>query len=974
MTNVEGKGMTEEKVTLSELDAWFKMHADLQGTQFDRLRAELRFAGHLCGAHPDRAEDWHPRLAEALAWVREALSSGPVDVPALTDRVEAALAPIGELAKTYTLLCVGHAHIDMNWQWSWPETVGLTHDTFQTMLDLMEEFPDFIFSQSQASVYALIETYDPAMFERIRRRVQEGRWEVTASQWVEGDTNLANGESISRHLLYTRRYFADKFGLTPEDVRIDFEPDTFGHPATLPTILSRGGVAYYYHCRGSRGPHLYRWIGPDGSSLLVFNDIQWYMHFDAAHAQIAVDTNMVDPLIKYAQSTGMRQMPLLYGVGDHGGGPTRRDLQRLIAMDGWPIYPNVRFSTLHHYFELAEQEATHVPEITGERNFVFAGCYSSQARQKEANRHGEHLLVAAEVAAALGDRFAGVPYPYDNLETAWRSVLFDQFHDILPGSGVRETRYYTLGHAQDTQAAAGMARTNALRALGRRIDTAVLRKGFEVDSSLRTYKDRQEAGVAMGAGVGNATATGGESALSVTRTSDRAYVIFNPLPIPRTEVVRVKLWDTILDPVHLVMTDDSGQPTLVQVIGEGIYAGHRFREVVFPVDVPALGYRSVCVSDRRVELHVPLPDTPSLWDGTGGALRTRQPKARVLENGMLRAELDPRSGSVVSLLDKRTGREWVPEGGHLGFLEYCFEANEGMTAWVIGTFRSCEALLEGGALTLVADGPHVRTYRWTRSLGETSLALEISLSQGVPRLDFRLEVDWREVGDAERIPDLRVRFPLALGAPEARYEIPFGHIRRDLFDGQEVPAQRWVDLSEAGGAGVTLVNRSKYGFSVEGTTLTMTLLRASVDPDPLPDLGTHVIEYGLVPHDDTWTPGEATQVGAAFNLPPIVMSNTFHEGDLPPTHTFVTVEPVDVQFGALKRGEEGGLILRLHNTSDEPIEARIELSDSFTSPGMEVAEVDILERPLSEGRARLDGDTIRVPLASFGITSVRMLF
>jgi len=623
---------------------------------------------------------------------------------------------------------------------------------------------------------------------------------------------------------------------------------------------------------------------------------------------------------------------------------------------------------------LAEQEATRVPEITGERNVVFAGCYSSQARQKEANRHGEHLLVAAEVAAALGDRLAGVPYPYDNLEDAWRSVLFDQFHDILPGSGVRETQYYTLGHAQDTQAAAGMARTNALRALNRRINTAQLREGFEVDSPLRAYKDRQEAGVAMGAGVGNATATGGESSFSVTRTSDRAYVVFNPLPAPRTEVVSVKLWDTTLDPDRLVVSGESGEPTPVQIMGRGSYAGHKFLEVAFPLDVPALGYRAVCVSDRRVELGLPLPESPSLWDGTGGALRTREPKRPILENAMLRAELDPGSGSVVSLVDKRSGREWVPEGEHLGVLEYCLEANEGMTAWVIGQFRSREALLEGGELTLAHDGPHVRTYRWTRSLGETSLALEISLSQGVPRLDFRLEVDWREVGGPEQVPDLRVRFPLALQAPEAQYEIPFGHIRRNLFDGQEVPAQRWVDLSEAGGPGVTLVNRSKYGFSVEDKTLTMTLLRASVDPDPLPDLGTHVIEYGLVPHDDTWTSGEATQTGASFNLPLVVMSSAFHEGDMPSSHAFVTVAPVDVQFGALKRGEEGGILLRLHNTSGEPVEARIALSSFLTSTDMDVVEVDILERPLPEGRARLEGDTILVPLAPFGVTSVRVTF
>jgi alpha-mannosidase len=385
-----------------------------------------------------------------------------------------------------------------------------------------------------------------------------------------------------------------------------------------------------------------------------------------------------------------------------------------------------------------------------------------------------------------------------------------------------------------------------------------------------------------------------------------------------------------------------------------------------------MGYRAVCVSDRRVEFGLAAPEKTSLWDGTGGALRTREPTTPVLENALLRAELDPSSGSVISLVDKRSGQEWVPEGEHLGVLEYCIEANEGMTAWVIGNFRSREELLEDGELTLVHDGCHLRTYRWTRSLGETSLAMDISLGQDMPRLDFRLEVDWREVGDATRIPDLRARFPINLEAPEARYEIPFGHIRRDLFDGQEVPAQRWVDLSESGGAGVTLVNRSKYGFSVEETTMTMTLLRASVDPDPLPDQGTHVIEYGLVLHDETWTSGDATRAGAAFNMPLVAVSSSFHEGDLPTAHPLIRVEPVAVQFGALKLGEDAGIIVRLYNTSDEPVDARIVLSASLASSDMEAVEVDTLERPLPEGRARLDGDTIVVALKPFGVTSVRI--
>ena len=983
---VTSDGATGYRTAYLALEQGLARHRDRTDERLERVRAELDFAHRLCDAQAAQGEveaaaTGRALILEAGRLVDRGLQKGAVDIAALTVEAEAVLAPLSALAKAYTLLCVGHAHIDMNWQWSWPETVALTHDTFQTMLTLMEEFPGFIFSQSQASVYAAIEKYNPVMFEQIRRRVAEGRWEVTASQWVEGDTNLSSGESVSRHLLYTRAYFARAFGLAPEDVAIDFEPDTFGHPATLPTILTRGGVRYYYHCRGSKGPHLYWWVGADGSRLLVLNDIQWYMHFNADRSRVAVAPNMADPLMDFDAATGLRAMPVLYGVGDHGGGPTRKDLRKLLEMDSWPIYPRVEFSTLRRFFEVAEAEAGDLPVIRGERNFIFEGCYTSQARQKEANRHGENLMYAAEVAATLGSELAGVDYPYTNLEEAWRHLLFDQFHDILPGSGVRATRYYTLGHAQDAQAAAMMARTNALRAVIRRIDTESLRQGFAQGDALRLEKDEIESGIAMGAGVGNATGTGGESAFSVTRSSDRAYVIFNPLAHARAEVVRIKLWDTELDPAQLIATwetsaDETGvsSPQPVQVLGTGQYAGHRFLEVAFPVDVPALGYRAICISDRRVELGLPAPDEVSLWDGVGGAGRLHEPSAPVLENEFLTVRLDPASGAIVSLIDKRIEREFVRPGEHLGVLQYCLEAYEGMSAWVIGQFMRREELLEGGRLTCVDAGPHVRTYRWTRALGETKLELDISLSRGVSRIDFELHVDWREVGDRDRgIPNLRVRFPLDLSGPEAAYEIPFGAIRRDLFNGEEVPAQRWVDLSEGDGQGVTLVNTSKYGFSVEGSTLNMTLLRSSIDPDPLPDLGEHVIRYALVPHGIDWADGASTRVGEELNVPLVITSSDFHTGDLPSAAALISVQPDNVRLAALKESEDGtGFVLRLVEMEGESTEARVTFAPEVLGAEAKAVEVDLLERAVAPERAAPVGKLLTVSVPAFGITSVRV--
>ncbi|MFN2284264.1 MAG: glycoside hydrolase family 38 C-terminal domain-containing protein, partial [Anaerolineae bacterium] len=754
--------MTAYPAQFTEINQTLQQHLDRRARQLERIQAQLAFADRLCTAHPDQATAWHPLIVEAGHIVQAGVNANR-DLDTVIAQAEAVLQPIGDVAKSYTLLCISHAHIDMNWMWGWPETVAVVNDTFETMLTLMHEFPDFIFTQDQASTYAIVEKYNPAMFTQIRQRVREGRWEVTASQWVEGDKNMASGESLSRHLLYTRCYVQEKFGLTPEDVQVDFEPDTFGHPATLPTILARGGVKYYYHCRGSQGPHLYWWIGPDSSRLLVFNDIQWYMPLGP---NLAVTPVVADPVVEFAQATGLKQMPMLYGVGDHGGGPTRADLRRMIEMDAWPVFPRFTFSTLHTFFRTAEaalEDGTaHVAEITGERNRVFAGCYTSQARQKWANRHGENLLYIAETAAVIGAQLADVPYPQANLEAAWRNLLFDQFHDILPGSGVRDTRHYTLGHAQETQAAAGMATTTALRALAARVDTNALRRDFATDAA-RAFKDDVESGRA-GAGVGNASGTGGLSTFGAAHLSDRAFLVFNPLPTPRTEVVEVKLWDTKLDPQHLIVTGHGAEPQRVQVLDKGGYWAHEYLTVAFPVHLPALGYRAVCISDRAAEFGLLQTDHGDPWAGQGGSSRADKPADFCLENEVLKVTLDPASGGLISLLDKRTSREWVPEGKRAGVFQYCLEANNGMTAWVIGTFLKQTDLLDGGTLKRLHGGPYVNTFRWTRRIGErgdsrdTTLELDITVRQGIPRVEFRLRVDWREIGDKDRgIPHLRVR-------------------------------------------------------------------------------------------------------------------------------------------------------------------------------------------------------------------------
>ena len=197
--------------------------------------------------------------------------------PEAVEKAEKILMPIQAEAKSYQIICAAHAHIDMNWQWGWDETVGVVLDTLRTMLDIMNEYPEYKFSQSQASVYKIVEDYDPEMLEEIKQRVKEGRWEVTAATWVECDKNMPSGESLARQMLYAKAYLTKLFDLPEGYLSIDFEPDTFGHSRFVPEMLNEAGIKYYYHCRGKgSGEQLYRWVGPSGAEVLVNREANFY--------------------------------------------------------------------------------------------------------------------------------------------------------------------------------------------------------------------------------------------------------------------------------------------------------------------------------------------------------------------------------------------------------------------------------------------------------------------------------------------------------------------------------------------------------------------------------------------------------------------------------------------------------------------------------------------------------------------------
>ena len=438
-------GTLTDKAVAEFLDR-AKRESELRAAR-DQFHAQLGLARELAQLAADK-DNVPPVDLDAAAADEDAAAYEAKDA----DRYRASLAracerlsPLEPYWQRFTGHLVGHAHIDLQWLWSWDETVNqIIPQTFGQALKFMDEYPDFTFSQSTAALYLATEQHHLELFKQIQRRVKEGRWEIVGGRWCEGDLNMISPESHVRHFLYAQRYFRQKFGRMCTD---GWEPDTFGHPWTMPQILRKAGIRSYYFCRGGGGSvdrpihqdPLFWWEGPDGSKVLAFNETPsggWYND--------VVTDDKVREVAQFAAKTGARDHLMVYGVGNHGGGPTRENIQAALAMRDYKPWPQIKFSTLGAFFDrlYAQVGQFHIPTVREELNPEFEGCYTSHSRIKRYNRDSESLLVSAEVFAALA-AVNGRAYPRDELEQLWRDVLWNHHHDTICGSFVHASSLYS---------------------------------------------------------------------------------------------------------------------------------------------------------------------------------------------------------------------------------------------------------------------------------------------------------------------------------------------------------------------------------------------------------------------------------------------------------------------------------------------------------------------------------------------------
>ena len=815
-------------------------------------------------------------------------------------------------SKEFTFTMTGHAHLDPVWLWERQEGIEAVKATFRSALDRMQENPDLVFAHSSAAQYDWMRVHPPLIAE-IREAVGRGQWEPVGGWWVEPDVNIPSGESLARQGLYGQRFFEKVLGRRS---RVAFLPDSFGHPYTLPQIFQQCGLEYFLFWRPIGAEvdlpsNLFWWEGPDGTRMLSAR-VETY---NSSPNQV-VDT--LNASIDW-RPPNADEWIVVYGVGNHGGGPTKKAIANMRELMDSPEWPTIQMGSIEGFFERAVQPERQHPVFGGPLQYSFRGCYTSHAEIKRLNRKGEVALGTAEKWSTIAQR-CGLAYPAERLERAWKHLLFNQFHDILCGTSIPSAYEDARGEMGEAIGTGRRTIHEALQVIAHQIDT---RSGdHPVEEAMRRVRT----------GPGNAVADMGDGV---------PLVVFNPSPWPRREVIDVELNDWHIDEMQVL--DDQNQPVVHQfAMGE---AGPPRKRAAFLADVPPMGYRLYRVVDRPQAL----PGDDALPLAASDS---------VLENRWWRLELDPRTGALRSLRDKQLDRELLAGAG-----AQLLVIDDPANPWGRGDFnRHLAGVFGDPSVELIEDGPVRATWKITTRWGGSTAVQEITIYREIPAIHGRLEVDWHEQWTA-----LKLAFPFALDEAKATFSVPFGHVERPA-NGQEEPTQQWLDVTgrlagtgriqeanfaqygEEGGAegavraasgayGITLLNDCKYGADVLGGEARLSILRSSVygaghkhqrAPRPVDrflDQGRQELRWALVPHAGPWQEAQVVQAAQDFNEPLAFVREYAHPGGMPRVHSFLTIDPPDaVVVTALKQAEEGeDWVLRLYEPNGRQAAARVEI-------------------------------------------------
>ncbi len=962
------------------------------------IRIQCITAANLLPALPTPRKDLLPKVEEAVAAIDlKALEAGDqAAFDASLRKSQDILSTLQPVLSQARIDLAGNAHIDAAWLWPRSETIDVVKRTFTTALQLMDEYPNYTYSQSAAQYTAWIAEKYPQMNDQIRKRVKEGRWEIVGGMWVEPDLNLPDGESLVRQLLVGQRYFQQQYGVT---ARIGWNPDSFGYNWQLPQIYKRSGMDYFvtqkmhWNDTNQLPFRLFWWQSPDGSKVLTYFPTD-YVHDNVNPTRISAD---------FAESAqrnpGTAEMLDLYGIGDHGGGPTRAMLDQADHWIAAGATPEGQSPTTTGATPQGQRPDTYQPGAKPQGSApqkaqrAEGPTYNSVDGRNDAIPTMRYNTAQAYFTNVEKNLNPDSPtWNYDSIAKGytpppasstgamglptWNDELYFEYHRGVFTTQAQHKRSMRTSEVAtlDAEKLASLAwlqgnpypadpltenwkkiTFNQFHDLAAGSGIAVIYKDAQKDYTEVFHNDREitDSSLKTLAAQIDTTVTG------------IPILVLNSLAWPRVETVQLNI-QLPQSAAGVRLFDTAGKPVLSQILSVDT-ATHQFT-LLARVSVPALGYTVLRAG----------PADAANPTGPDGFTITEKADSYIIGNNYVGIDIDKRTGCITRLNDddshSKIDWDFLAKQACGNQLQAFKDTPKQYDAWNIdpGTLDQPPIIINKvDSISVVADGPLRKTIRIQRTWQSSHFIQDISLDAYADTVVIDNDIDWHETHVL-----LKAAFPLAATGPKATYEIPYGSIERTTTRNNswekakfEVPAMRWADLGDAK-QGLSVLNDSKYGYDAAGNTLRLTLLRSATWPDEVADKGRQQFRYALYPHAGTWKQAQTVRRGYELN-DPLKAEQVFpHTGSLPAEHSFVSIENPNVTLTAIKKAEDSdALIFRMYEWAGEATQVKLHIPPGATS----ATETNLMEKP--EGDAlNLTGDTITVPIKPYEILTLEATY
>ena len=776
-----------------------------------------------------------------------------------------------------TVNYIGHTHIDVAWQWTLAQTREKVQRSFGTVLTLMEKYPEYLFMSSQPQLYEYLKEEDPKLYEKVKERIKEGRWEAEGAMWLEADCNLSSGESLIRQIIYGKRYMKEEFGV---DNKILWLPDVFGYSVSMPQILKKCGVDKFVTSKISWSetntlPYdSFMWQGLDGTEIYTrfltaqnHEDYLKNINYSTYVGDVTPTMNL-GTWERYQQKEYSNECIVTFGYGDGGGGPTEEMIETVRRLEyGLPGMPKAQMSFAGDFLDREEKsfqkycdESGKIPKWVGELYLEYhRGTYTSVARNKKNNRECEFLCQDTETLSVINNLLLGEAYPQEVLYNAWKKILLNQFHDIIPGSSIHEVY---------------------------------------VDSDADYLKVRTEVGKEK---------TDRFASLSAN-ICKAGILVYNPNSFTASGYAKY---------------------------GE---------KSIYVKNIPALGWK---VIDKPAD-----EDVVTVSD-------------HKIENKHYAVTFDA-DYNIISLFDKDNNREVIKNGGKGNVICAYEDMPKQWDNWDISNYYVDKKYVLNkveSVQQIEKDGGF--GFEITRKYNESVIRQYVLLYPESRRIDIKNDIDWHENQVL-----LKAEFDVDIHSTRASYDVQFGNTERNTHQNTswdaakfEVCAQKWADLSEDD-YGVSILNNCKYGHSIIGDHMTITMLKCGINPSTVDDHGQHLFTYSILPHSGDFKVGGTINEANLLNRP-LIAFDTVGGGKLPDTYSLVECDKGNILVETVKQSENGdGIVVRLHDEWNRKSQPTLK----FGFDANKVYLTDMLENVIEEIPAT--DNTVKLNVSNFEIVTL----